>query len=328
MQSFVLPTREGVDVACRIAADAEGADEVLVVCDTPDDPITEATDRVREAAGETSVAVIVAGEPAACSGKCNALAAGTERATGDVIVWTDDDFDHEGWVGDVKRAIADHVGPDCPAVSTAPIFLSESPFARLLEGPSALGAALGLRLESVAWGGTLAFRRDAVDVSALVADLRRTVTDDALLTRRLSGFTADPRLVRCVETRGTASDTLSRNARWVQTARYLDPAGLAFGFLLNLVVAIGAVVAPLLVVPLVTLAAGVAYARFGLRRVSFLWTVVGYALGVPLLLWGLTRTEFDWGSRRYRWHSLYDVEIVDRDTADDSSTIVDPEPRD
>lgn len=325
MVSFVLPTRDGAGVARTIARDADPTDELLVVADTAEDPITTAAESVRAAAGDTSVEFVTAGEPVGCSGKCNALAAGTERAGDRLIVWTDDDFDHEGWVADVNRAIADHVTASCPAVSTAPVFLSEGRFARLLEGPSAIGAVLTLWLNTTVWGGTVAFRRDSVDVDRLVADLRRTVTDDALLTRRLETFAGDPRLVRPVYTDGTLRDTLSRNARWVQSARHLDPPGLAFGVGLGLAVTLGAVVAPLVVVPLVTLLAGLAYARLGVRRPSFLWSVAGYAVSLPLVLHGLANPEFEWGDRRYRWRSLYDVTVVD-DADDDQQDASSGEP--
>lgn len=319
MYSFILPTRDGDGVARTVAADAAPEDELLVVCDAPSDPVADAVEGIRESAGGTAVELVVAGEPEGCSAKCNALAAGIERADGELLVWTDDDFDHGGWVDGVERAVDDHVTADSPAVSTIPVFLADGWFGRLAEGPSAVGAAIGLALETTVWGGTVAFRRDAVDVEALAADLRRTVTDDALLTRRLPDYTCDPRLVPHVHTEGTLQDALSRNARWVRTARFLDPGGLAFGAAINLAVTVGAILAPLLVVPLVTLLAASQYVRFGVRRASFLWTVPGYVVGLALLVHGLLQTEFDWGSRRYRWRSLYDVDVLDRDGPGDTA---------
>ena len=63
-------------------------DELLVVCDREDDPVT--TD------APASATVVVAGEPEGCAGKPNALAAGVERATHDIVVWTDDDVPRSG----------------------------------------------------------------------------------------------------------------------------------------------------------------------------------------------------------------------------------------
>jgi hypothetical protein len=66
-------------------------------------------------------------------------------------------------------------------------------------------------------------------------------------------------------------------------------------------------------VPLVTAAAGLAYAYFGVRRWTFVLAVPAYVASLPMLAYGLARTEFDWQGRRYRWTGLYDVEVLDRD---------------
>jgi hypothetical protein len=159
----------------------------------------------------------------------------------------------------------------------------------------------------------MAFHRDAVDLSAYVADLRRTVSDDALLTRRVEAVDSVPGLIREMPVAGTPAETLARQVRWTRTALYLDPGGLAFGALLSLVVLAGTLLAPLVTVPVVTAAGGLAYAYCGLRRWTFLFTVPAYVAGLPLLTYGLASEEFVWNGRRYRWSGLYEVEVLDRD---------------
>jgi cellulose synthase/poly-beta-1,6-N-acetylglucosamine synthase-like glycosyltransferase len=85
--SVVLPTRRWTAACTELADQIRPDDELLLVCDRPDDPVVDA------AAG-SAAEVVVAGEPTGCSAKCHALAAGLERATGAVIVCTDADFEH------------------------------------------------------------------------------------------------------------------------------------------------------------------------------------------------------------------------------------------
>ena len=87
--SVVLPTVEPTGVCEQIADQLESGDELLVVCDAPDDPIAD-----RVAAFDDRVRLVVAGEPEGCSGKANAVAAAMEAARNDRIAWTDDDFYH------------------------------------------------------------------------------------------------------------------------------------------------------------------------------------------------------------------------------------------
>jgi hypothetical protein len=310
--SVVLPTDRWTDACDQLATqvrdrrEATADDcEFVVACDRPDDPV------VGDAAG-TVAEVVVAGEPQGCSAKCNALAAGLERASGERVVCTDADFDHEpGWLAAVLEHLAD--APAGHVVSTAPVLVSEGALVRLLEGPGGIGAALTTLLDTTAWGGTMAFRRGEVDVETYVSDLRRTVSDDALLTQQVDGIESIGALVREVPVSGSISETLDRQVRWVRTGLYFDPAGLAFGVLLSILVLVGTLLAPLVTVPLVTAVAGLAYVYCGIRRWTFLLTVPAYAASLPLLIYGLARVEFDWNGRRYRWTGPFDVSVVDRD---------------
>ncbi len=86
--SVLLPTPRWTDACTEVAAQLKDHDELLLIHDVEDDPITE-----RQYTPE-SVRLIAAGEPEHCSGKANAIAAGMEAARHDRLVWTDDDFHH------------------------------------------------------------------------------------------------------------------------------------------------------------------------------------------------------------------------------------------
>lgn len=303
--SVVLPTREWTRACEELVDQVASEDELILACDAPADPVVEAAEG-------TPAEVVVAGEPVGCSAKCNALAAGLERADGTYLVCTDADFEHgPAWLATVLDHLA--ATPREHVVSSAPVVVSEGPLLRPLEGPAVVGALLTTLLNTTAWGGTMAFHRDAVDLGSYVADLRRTVSDDALLTQRVEAVESVPGWVREMPVSGTLSETLSRQVRWTRTALYLDPGGLLFGAGLSLAVLAGALLAPLVTVPLVTLLGGLAYAYLGVRRWTFLFTVPAYVAGLPLLAYGLAREEFVWNGRRYRWSVLYDVEVLARD---------------
>jgi len=303
--SVVLPTREWTAACGELAAQVAADDEFIVAADRPDDPVAA------DAAG-TPADVVVAGEPERCSAKCNALAAGLERATGDRIVCTDADFEHgDAWLDRVLARLAD--APPGHAVSSVPILLSEGGVMRALEGPGVIASAITLATNATAWGGTMAFRRDALDLDAYVRDLRRTVSDDALLADRVEGVVSVPGLAREMPVSGDPRESLNRQVRWVRTGLYADPGALVAGATLPVGVLAGLLVAPLVVAALVTLAAGLAYAALGVRRWTFLLTAPAYPFGLVFLAWGLAREEFVWTGRRYRWTGLYDVEVLERD---------------
>ncbi|ESS04670.1 MAG: hypothetical protein A07HR67_00607, partial [uncultured archaeon A07HR67] len=96
-------------------------------------------------------------------------------------------------------------------------------------------------------------------------------------------------------------------------AAYIDPGGLVAGAVIPLAVLFGTILAPFVTVPLVTGVAAAAYAYCGVRRWTFLFAVPAYLATLPLLLYGLTRREFVWSGRRYRWTGVYDVTVLDHD---------------
>jgi hypothetical protein len=90
--SILLPTVSWTPACGDVAAQLGSEDELLIIHDTEDDPVTD-----RERFPE-NVRLVPAGDPVGCSGKANAIAAGMEAANHDRLVWTDDDF-----YGSVRR---------------------------------------------------------------------------------------------------------------------------------------------------------------------------------------------------------------------------------
>ena len=86
--SVLLPTTRWTDACRELATQLGEHDELLLIHDVEDDPITERRNTPE------GVRLIAAGEPKHCSGKANAIATGMEAARHDCLVWTDDDFHH------------------------------------------------------------------------------------------------------------------------------------------------------------------------------------------------------------------------------------------
>lgn len=304
--SVVLPTDRWTAACDHLAAQIRTREtaEFVIACDRPDDPVV--------AASEGTVAtVVVAGEPRGCSAKCNALAAGLERASGERIVCTDADFDHEpGWLDAVLSHLDD--APEGHVVTTAPVLVRDGGPLQILEGPGVVNAAMATLTDLTAWGGTMAFRRAEIDLAEYITDLRQTVSDDALLTQQVDGIVSVRDLIRETPVPGTVRGTLDRRVRWILTARYFDPGGLAVWMAIPTAVFVGTVLAPLVTIPLVTVLAGVAYAYCGVRRPTFLFVVPAYILILPLFVYGLAKTEFGWNGRQYRWTDTFDVAVLDQ----------------
>jgi GT2 family glycosyltransferase len=143
--SVLLPTVAWTDACDEVAAQLQSDDELLVIHDDADDPVSD-----RDPLPE-NVRLIRAGDPAGCSGKANAIAAGMEAAGHDRLVWTDDDFHHPpGWLAQLHRDYAAN-GP----TTELPSFVGRDPLAVLLEPIYALGGTLGTYAGDHAWGGAV-----------------------------------------------------------------------------------------------------------------------------------------------------------------------------
>jgi glycosyltransferase involved in cell wall biosynthesis len=297
--SVILPTVEWRR-SCQELLDQIGdEDELLIVCDTHDDPIAD-----RDL--PSGATLIVAGEPVACSGKANAVAAGMEAASNDRIVWTDDDFFHPpDWL-ETLHAEYDSHGP----VSEIPFFVGRDGLAKLLEPIYAVGGSLTPLLEGQSWAGGLLFDRSDVDTERLIAELRRTVSDDGLLSEHID-FTV-VRRVRRVAIGGTLRATLERHTRFSQLVWNYDALNMIGLLVVSTIVAAFCVLSPPLSALLLTGLYGGVYAYLGVRRWTFLLAYPAALVQIPLFLYGLWRDTFVWGGRRYRWRSKFDVEVLDR----------------
>lgn len=300
--SVILPTVEWT-AACEEVADQLGDDdELLVVCDSKDDPVAE---RAAERSGE--IRSIVAGEPEACSGKANAVAAGMDAARHDRLVWTDDDFHHPpDWL-ETLRTDYERRGP----TTELPFFVGRDPLSLLLEPLYAVGGTLGVYAGDRAWAGAVIFDREDLDEKRFLAELRRTVSDDGLLSEHIE--TTPVRRTRRVAIGGTLRESLERHVRFTQIVFRHDPKGTAVS---NAVVALFAAVGLAFPVPTLvfsTLLVAAVYAKFGVRRWTALLAYPSLLVQIPLSAYALARRTFVWGGRRYRWRGKFDVSIVDRE---------------
>ena len=321
--SVLLPTVRWTDACDEVAAqlrgpeafrgdweggegdgDADGADpaadELLVICDSPDDPVA---DRRGDLPARTRI--VIAGEPEGCSGKANAIAAGMEAAANDRIAWTDDDFRHPPeWLATLD-ADYDRQGP----TTEVPVFVGDDPLARLFEPAYVIGGTLAVFATGVAWGGAVIFEREDLrdGEAAFLRDLRRTVSDDGTLTDHVDVSAVDR--TRYVEAGGSLRGSLERFVRFFTITRYHAPAATAFNAVFGVVTAALCLFAPVAGVALVTALAGAAYARFGIARATFLLAAPGVLIAPPLMAYALARRTFVWGGRRYRWRSMFDVSV-------------------
>lgn len=297
--SVLLPTVSWTSACDEVAAQLDPEDELLIIHDDEDDPVL-GRERLPE-----NVRLICAGDPIGCSGKANAIAAGMEAANHDRLVWTDDDFHHPSdWLNQLHQDYAEY-GP----TTELPAFVGQDPLAVLLEPIYALGGTLGTYIGDHAWGGAVIFDRSDLDETAFLSELRQTISDDGLLGEH-TNVTAVQR-VRKVPMGGSLRQTLERHIRFNQIFTTHDPTVAKVSFAVLVAALIGCILFPPLTVVLTLLTAGVS-ASFGVRRVSLLLTVPALVAAVPLGVYAFVRDTFVWGGRRYRWHSKFDVEVLDK----------------
>ena len=296
--SVIMPTVEWQSACREILDQLREIDELLVVCDTANDPI--ANQNIPSSAN-----LVMAGAPVGCSGKANAIAAGMEAASNDRIVWTDDDFVHPpDWLDALHTDYNAH-GP----ISEVAFFVGQDTLSTLLEPVYAAGGSLIPLLEGQSWAGALMFERSDVDIECFIEELRQTVSDDGLLSEHID-FTV-VRRVRQVEIGGTIRASLERHTRFTQLVWHHDRRNMLSLLVVSTLVAVFCVASPLLAAVCLTgIYAGI-YAYLGVERWTFLLAYPAALLQVPLFLYGLWRDTFVWGGRRYRWRSKFNVEVED-----------------
>ncbi|APW98487.1 glycosyl transferase [Halobiforma lacisalsi AJ5] len=304
MASVILPTVEWTASCEQLAEQLEPADELLVVCDSEDDPVAS-VDLPEESR------LLVAGEPEGCSGKANAVALALEHASQDRIVLTDDDVERdEEWLATIKR-----LGEEHGTVTAIPVFYSEDYPFKLLEPLSIVVASFVVdRMNWVAWGGGLTFDRRDIDLEGYIADLRRTVSDDALLAEYTDDVVASRELISPVRVPGGPRVTYERVTRFVTIFyRFAPRRTLAILGIFLAVVAAG-LVAPLLVAVSVTYLARDRYRALDVERKTWPFAVPSLILAPLFGIAGIVRPTFVWGGRRYRWSDTFDVTVVENET--------------
>ena len=294
--SILLPTHEWTDACQEVCEQVGPDDELLVICDSPSDPVTNTESR------PAAATVVIAGEPEGCSGKANAIAVGMKLAEHDRIVWTDDDFHHPpDWL-EQMQADYERQGP----TTEVPLFVGRDPLAYLLE-PSYVTSTALAAAGLMAWGGAVIFDRDDVDEESLLGDLQRTINDDATLGEHVD-FTGSDRL-RTVEIGGTVRESLERHTRFMQASLRHGRWGWVGLALLTSILGVVCLLYPLPGFVTATLGYAGIYAAFGIRRWTVLLAYPATVLSPVLIGYGLARRTFVWGERRYRWRSMFDVEI-------------------
>lgn len=329
--SVILPTVRPTSVIDELAEQLGADDELLIVCDQPTDPVAidygvESADEiaVRNESSETaenddsaeidetvstaslpaSTRLVFAGDPTGCSGKANAIAAGMAAATADRLVWTDDDFHHPpGWLDKLAREY-DTQGP----TTEVPFFVGRDPLSTVLEPLYALGATAGLTLFDKPWAGAVVFERSDLDEERFRRELRRTVSDDGLLS--LHTDVTPVRRVRQVPVGGTVGESLERHVRFMQIVWRFVPHRWVI-VPLSAVFFVCCLVAPVAAAIVSTLWVGGVYAYFGVRRPTVLLAFPALVAQFPLLLHGLVRRQFVWAGRRYRWRRRFSVTVED-----------------
>lgn len=295
MVSVVLPTVEWTESCGALREQLRDGDELVVVCDRPDDPVVDDA--------PDGVELVVAGDPEGCSGKANAVAAALERAGQDRVVLTDDDVTRDGdWLARLC-ALADDEG----AASAVP-FYAGGFWWWFVEPMLAVFASLVVLLSGGVWGGGVTFHRSQLDVDAYARDLRRTVGDDSLLQDRLGETATSRTLVNVVRVGGDARTVWHRLGRYARTVYLWERGGLAVLAVVGAAVVVGTALYPPVAVA-VTLAVGAVYAYLGVWRATFLLAVPSLALAPLVALMGAARRTFEWGGRTYRWDGVFDVTI-------------------
>ena len=299
--SVLLPTVEWGPACAELAEQVEPADELLILCDTENDPV---------ASRETppNVTVLTAGVPTGCSGKANALAYGMERATHDRFVWTDDDFERSpDWL-DRLVAVGERHGP----ATVIPDFVGGG-WWWLIEPTSTVMSTLSMYLgrgpwAGNAWGGGVTFTRDDLNVDDLVRDLRTCISDDGVLSDHLGDVYAVRSMQSQVPVPGDFTSVKQRMVRFTRITHVHE--GLGTELVGSLILVGIALLFPLYAVPLVTVVSGLTYAIVGKKRWTFVLAYPALLILPLLFIAGITQKEFEWAGRRYRMHDVNDIEVV------------------
>lgn len=296
MASVILPTHGWTPAAETVVDALRDDDELLVVCDSHKDPV------VSDAPPRATV--VAAGEPEGCSGKAHALATGMEHASDDIVVWTDDDIQREdGWLDRLVARAREH-----EAATEVPVYVGDGLW-RLFEPAVVVLGTTGTASGNYVWGGGVAFDRTELDEEALLADLRRTVGDDSLLSEYVDDIWADTDHLRYVRVGGNPRAVYHRCVRFGKTAVRFEPLPTLGLFAASLAFVASTVLFPLLGAAFATLVGVLTYRKLGIKRASVALSFPSF-LSIPILLaLGMAAPTFEWGGRTYEWRGKFDVTV-------------------
>lgn len=298
--SIILPTVEPVDVIEQLLEQLSEKDELLVVCDSEEDPVAKS-----DIESDDRVELVVAGEPEGCSGKANAIYHGMKAAENNRVVWTDDDFHHpEDWLEKLQRECDEH-----SAVSELPFFIGKNPLTTINEPTYAL-VMLITYLNNQVWGGAIMFDRDQFDEEKFLEELQSTIGDDVLLSEHLEAKTL--RRTRKVEIDETVKEAIERVTRFVKHIRYHEPIQSAVLGIVSIFIVALCLKYPLYSLSTATVGYFGIYQFLGKNRFTFIFAYLSLLLLPLFLLYGFLRRSFVWHGRRYKYNSKLDIEILER----------------
>ncbi len=298
--SILLPTREEVDAIKHLEKQLGEDDELLVICDSEDDPVAEA------GLDSEKVELVTAGEPQGCSGKANAIYEGMKASENDRVVWTDDDFEHpDNWIQQMHED-CERYGP----VSELPFFTGKN-FLTIVSEPIYAFTMLMAYLDNQVWGGSVIFDRDTFNEEKFLEELKQTVGDDVLLSEHLESET----LMRThhVEIDETPREGLERIVRFVKHVRYHEPVQTGLLTAASFILTIAAILHPLTSLAVSTVFFLTLYHFMGRNRPTFLFGYLSLIILPFFLLYGLLRKTFVWQGRRYKYNSKLDVEVLNEE---------------
>jgi hypothetical protein len=299
MASVLLPTTTWTDGCDDVVADLRPEDELIVVADRSDDP---ALDGAPE-----SATTLVAGDPVGCAGKANALAEGMERASQDVVLWTDDDVARDpGW----RDRLVENAR-ESGAATEVPVYVGSGLWS-LFEPAMALFGSLGMASSGKVWGGGVAFDRTELDEEELLSELRQTVGDDSVLSNYVEDPWVDADHPREVRVGGSPSAVYHRMARFAKATFYFEPLSTGVLLCVSVVVAALCLLFPFVGLPATTGLGLWTYRKLGVSRASVALSFPSFVV-VPLaIVVGLLAPAFEWGGRRYRWRGRFEVSVLGR----------------
>lgn len=297
--SVLLPTREEVDAIAQLEKQLGEKDELLVICDSVEDPVAES------GLDSEKIELVIAGEPQGCSGKANAIYEGMKASENNRVVWTDDDFEHpNNWLQKMQEDCERH-----GAVSELPFFTGKNVLTVVSE-PIYAFTMLMAYINNQAWGGSVIFDRDTFNEEKFLEELKKTVGDDVLLSEHLESKT----LMRThhVEIDKTPREGLERIVRFVKHVRYHEPVQTGLLTATSFLLAAAAIFYPVISFAASTVFFLTVYLAMGRKRPTFLFGYLSLIILPFFLLYGLLRRTFVWQGRRYRYNSKLDVEILEK----------------